>query len=103
LKQVITVLFFVLWACAPTFSQTQSAIRVKCGGPSYTDTRGQVWQADTDYTGGSTTKTSVRITGTSDPTLYQTARRNEANGAVLVYNLPVANGTYHVNLYLAEM
>jgi len=102
LRQVITVLFFVLWACAPTFSQTQSPIHVRCGGPSYTDSRGQVWQADTDYTGGSTTKTTAKIAGTADPTLYQTARRNEANAAVLLYNLPVANGTYHVNLYMAE-
>ncbi|HKI11291.1 MAG TPA: malectin [Candidatus Acidoferrum sp.] len=102
MKQVITILFFLLWACAPIFSQTQSAVRVKCGGPSYTDTKGQVWQADTDYTGGVVTKTAARITGTADPTLYQTARRNQANAAVLLYNLPVANGTYHVNLYLAE-
>ncbi len=102
MKQVITVLFFMLWVCAPAFSQTQSAIRVNCGGPSYTDVMGQVWQADTDYTGGVVTKTIAKITGTADPTLYQTARRNEANAAVLLYNFPVANGTYYVNLYLAE-
>ena len=102
MKQVIAVLFFMLWASAAAFSQTQNAIRVKCGGASYTDTKGQVWQADTDYTGGVVTKTAARITGTADPTLYQTARRNQANAAVLLYNLPVANGTYHVNLYLAE-
>ncbi len=92
----------MLWVCAPAFSQTQSAIRVNCGGPSYTDVMGQVWQADTDYTGGVVTKTIAKITGTADPTLYQTARRNEANAAVLLYNFPVANGTYYVNLYLAE-
>ena len=102
MKQVITVLFFMMWACAPAFTQTQSAIRVNCGGPSYTDSTGQVWQADMDYTGGVATKTGAKITGTEDPTLYQTARRNEANAAALLYSFPVANGTYHVNLYLAE-
>jgi len=102
LKQVITVLFFLLWAGAAAFSQTQSAIRVNCGGPSYTDSTGQVWQADTDYTGGVTTKTAAKINGTGDPTLYQTGRRNEAGAAVLLYSFPVANGTFHVNLYLAE-
>jgi len=102
LKQVITILFIMLWACAAAFSQTQSAIRVNCGGPSYTDVMGQVWQADMDYTGGVATKTAAKITGTADPTLYQTARRNEANAAVLLYDFPVANGTYHVNLYLSE-
>lgn len=102
MKQIITVLFFMLWTCAPAFSQTQSAVRVNCGGPSYTDKIGQVWQADTDYTGGMVSKIFAKITGTADATLYQTARRNEANAAVLLYNFPVANGTYHVNLYLAE-
>jgi hypothetical protein len=101
-KQVITVLFFSLCACTLAFSQTQNAIRVNCGGPSYTDSTGQVWQADTDYTGGVATKTFARITGTADPTLYQTVRRNEPNAAVLLYNFPVANGTYYVNLHLAE-
>jgi len=101
-RQVITVLFFTLCACTSAFSQTQSAIRVNCGGPSYTDSTGQVWQADTDYTGGEAAKTFARITGTADPTLYQTARLNEPNAAVLLYNFPLANGAYSVNLHMAE-
>ena len=92
----------MLWVCAPSFSQTQNAIRVKCGGASYTDTKGQIWQADTDYTGGEVSKIAATMTGTADPAIYQAARRNDANGAALLYNFPVANGTYHVNLYLAE-
>jgi hypothetical protein len=44
------MLLLTLWVSAAAFSQTQSAIRVKCGGPRYTDSKGQVWQADADYT-----------------------------------------------------
>jgi len=101
-KQVTTILFLMLWACAAAYSQTQSAIRVKCGGPIYTDSKGQVWQADTDYTGGEVSRISATMTGTSDPAMYQAGRRNDPSPAVLLYNFPVANGPYHVNLYLAE-
>ena len=102
MKQVITILFIMLWACAAAFSQTQSAVRVKCGGPSYTDSKGQVWQADTDLTGGEVSTIAATMTGTADPAMYQAGRRNDANAAVLLYNIPVVNGPYHVNLYLAE-
>lgn len=102
MKKAIAVLFFILWVCTPTFSQTQSAIRVKCGGPSYTDSKGQVWQADMDYSGGLVSKIAANITGTADPEMYQTARRNDPSVPVLQYNFPISNGTHHVNLYLAE-
>lgn len=102
MKQVITVLFFMLWACAAAYSLTQSAIRVKCGGPSYTDSKRQVWQADTDYTGGKVSRISATMTGTADPAMYRAGRRNGPSPAVLLYNFPVTNGPYHVNLYLAE-
>ena len=42
------------------------------------------------------------MTGTADPAMYQAGRRNEPSPAVLLYNIPAANGPYHVNLYLAE-
>ena len=102
MKQVIAVLVFMLVTCVSAYSQTQSAIRVNCGGSSYTDTKGQVWQADLDYTGGETFKGAARTAATSDPTLFQMGRRNLSGSAVLRYNFPVLNGAYHVNLYLAE-
>ncbi len=42
------------------------------------------------------------ITGTADPTLYQTGRRNDSTVPTIQYNFPVVNGIYHVNLYFAE-
>src|SRR5437773_11010971 len=52
-----------------------------------------------DFVGGSTFSTTHSVTGTSDPTLYQTVRFT----STLTYNIPVVNGTYTVTLYFAEI
>ena len=52
-----------------------------------------------DFVGGSTYSTTQSITGTLDPTLYQTERY----GPTLTYNIPVVNDTYTVTLYFAEI
>jgi len=51
------------------------------------------------FVGGSTFSTTHSITGTSDPTLYQTERY----APTLTYNIPVVNDTYTVTLYFAEI
>lgn len=88
--------------CLPAAAQTQSPLRVKCGGSSYTDSRGRVWQADYGFNTGSTFSTSSPISGTPDQTLYQTGRINSSTSAPLLYRFPLPNGNYHVNLYFAE-
>jgi hypothetical protein len=52
-----------------------------------------------DFVGGSTFSTTQSITGTLDPTLYQTERY----APTLTYNIPVVNDTYTVTLYFAEI
>ena len=52
-----------------------------------------------DFVGGSTFSTTHSITGTLDPTLYQTERY----APTLTYNIPVVNDTYTVTLYFAEI
>jgi hypothetical protein len=52
-----------------------------------------------DFVGGSTFSTAHSITGTLDPTLYQTERY----APTLTYNIPVINDTYTVTLYFAEI
>jgi hypothetical protein len=90
-----------LLACLPAAAQTQQPIRVNCGGTNYTDSDGQVWQADTGFnTGTASANTAVTI-GTSDPALYQTYRYNQ-NTTPLTYSFAVANGSYRVNLLFAE-
>ena len=68
------------------------------GGGQYTDTSGNVYKADTDYSGGYPASTTAAITGTVDPTLYQTERYGNFS-----YNIPLANGNYTVTLKFAEI
>lgn len=88
-------------ACLPAAAQTQQPIRVNCGGASYTDTNGQIWQADYGFNTGVASTNTATTTGTSDPTLYRSNRYNP-NAAPLIYNFAVSNGAYRVNLLFAE-
>lgn len=88
-------------ACLPAAAQTQQPIRVNCGGPSYTDTNGQVWQADYGFNTGVGSTNTATTAGTSDPTLYR-SNRYTSSSTPLIYNFPVTNGAYRVNLLFAE-
>ena len=85
----------------PAAAQTQQPIRINCGGAVYTDTNGQVWQTDFGYNTGTVSTNTATTTGTSDPTLYRSTRYN-SNATPMIYSLPVANGSYRVNLLFAE-
>ncbi len=85
----------------PAAAQTQQPIRIDCGGAAYTDTNGQVWQADYGYNTGTVSKNVSTTAGTSDPALYNTSRYNGGT-TPMVYSFPVANGSYRVNLLFAE-
>jgi hypothetical protein len=102
LKQITAFLVLSLLACIGTFAQSQTPIRVICGGSAYTDSKGQVWQADTGYNDGYTSTNSNPIQGTPDPTLYHYGRWNGATSNPLTYTYVVPAGIYHVNLYFAE-
>jgi hypothetical protein len=92
---------FCFMVSAVAQAQTQ-AIRVKCGGPAYTDSKGQAWSADKDFNSGSVSAFGGPVSGTTDPTLFQFGRLVGDTGP-LVYSFPVANGSYHANLYFAEL
>jgi hypothetical protein len=76
-------------------------IRVNAGGPAYTDSLGQVWSADTGYQQGTSNSTTAAISGTSDPTLYQT--EHYSTTGTLTYQFNVPNGSYTVTLKFAEI
>ncbi len=78
---------------------TQSAVRINCGGASYTDKAGQRWSADKSFVGGTAKTYSQFVSGTNDSALYQSARFARA----LIYEIPVANGNYQITLHFAEM
>jgi hypothetical protein len=75
-----------------------SSILVNAGGPSYTDSQGQVWSADENFSAGTAASTTHAIANTADPKLYQTERYGK-----FTYNFTVPNGTYNVVLKFAEI
>ena len=73
-----------------------SAIRVKCGGPQFTDGNGNVWSAGGEPNYNVTTSA---ISGTTMPALYQ----SEAwSTGTLQYQFVVPNGSFTVKLHFAE-
>ena len=102
MRKVFGVLSFILLTSASAAAHTQQPIRVKCGGPAYTDSKGQAWAADHGFNGGLVSKTTGPVSGTPDPALFQTGRTAPDSGS-LIYTFPVTNGAYHVNLYSAEL
>lgn len=88
---------------------SQSTWRVRCGGDDYTDSQGNLWQADTNFTGGLPAPPSTATGGTvlpsqSDHTLYEYERYGDTNaGTTLTYTFNVsANENYQVRMKFAE-
>jgi hypothetical protein len=79
---------------------TFQPIRVNTGGERYTDPQGNVWSADTGYSGGAIYVTSYGISNTTTPALYQNERYNTGP---LTYTFSVPNGIYTVTLKFAEI
>jgi hypothetical protein len=102
-SKVIAILSFLFLLCLPASAQTQQPIRVKCGGPGFTDSKGHVWSADSGFNGGQLSVSQGSVAKTSDPALYQHGRWSTSNTPPLIYTFPVIDGAYQVNLYFAEM
>jgi len=101
-SQIVTVTSGATTTATFSLTTLTYTLRVKAGGPSLTDTSGNVWQADIGYNGGSAYSTAATITAQAgDPRLYQTERYNSGNLQYSFTNVP--NGTYTVNLYFAEI
>ncbi|MFP9060506.1 malectin domain-containing carbohydrate-binding protein [Natrialbaceae archaeon A-chndr2] len=71
---------------------------VNAGGDEYTAADGTVYQADTNFQGGTAYSTSEPIDGTDDDTLYQSERYGDFS-----YAVPLEDGTYAVTLEFAEI
>jgi hypothetical protein len=90
-------LTLVVVLCFPKSALAQQPVRINCGGSSYTDSKGQLWQPDADFSGGTVETIATPVSGTNDPLLYETYRWNPTN-----YSVAVPNGKYQVNLYFTE-
>jgi len=80
----------------------QSSFYVATGKPtSYTDSTGQLWQADngTACTGGTVFHTTTNVTGTPDPTLYQYGR----SGTGMSCTAMLGVGVYTIRLKFADV
>lgn len=73
-------------------------IRVNAGGPDYTDGSGNIWAADNGFTGGLAGSCAPGTTGTPDPGLFLWER----TGMSQYQFTGLTNGTYHVDLLMAE-
>ena len=103
MRKALALISFVFFLCLPVKAQAQQQpIRVKCGGSAYTDSKGQAWVTDYDYSGGLVSQTTGSVSGTTDPALFQNGRMPDDTNP-LVYTFPVANGAYHLNLYFTEL
>jgi len=80
----------------------QATYRINAGGAAYVDTLGQLWSADQGFNTGQSAATSDPIADPNAP-LYQSERWDPPDAPELSYDLPVANGSYRVNLYFAEI
>jgi hypothetical protein len=93
-----------------TLGKPLVAIRVNCGGGSYTDSRNNFWLPDQAYTpdgwgyagtNRNTYSVANAITNTTDPELYKSESYfSPGNGA---YRFTVPNGEYRVTLKFAEI
>jgi len=88
----------IAWAKGSSTS-AGTQIRVESGGSSsYVDTAGNVWSADTGFSGGSTVdRGGIAIANTNDDGIYQTERYGMSS-----YAISVPNGRYTVKLHFAE-
>ena len=104
MRGLVRVLSFLCLVCLPVAAQTQQTIRVNSGGAACKDSKGQSWSADYGYNTGTLSNSAPKATvsGTSDPTLFKSARVGTSSGADLQYQFTVSNGSYNVNLYFAE-
>jgi hypothetical protein len=79
---------------------TGPEIRIRCGysRPIFKDAEGNVWTGDRYFSGGFVTELpNQHIARTRNPELYLTARTG-----VFSYKIPLAPGTYELQLHFAE-
>ncbi|NBD17493.1 MAG: hypothetical protein GVY04_15555, partial [Cyanobacteria bacterium] len=93
---------FVVNAVAP--SPADGVIRINAGGADVYDPAGNLWQADTSFSGGQVFDATGRpITNADDNFRFDSIYQVQRSGTGFSYAVPVANGTYKVNLHLAEL
>ncbi|MFS4492241.1 malectin domain-containing carbohydrate-binding protein [Maribacter sp. 2308TA10-17] len=86
-----------------TVASEPSTLLINSGGPAYVFNT-EEWTADQYFVGGTpfpTTPNPIPIANTENDQLYQTERFSTTG--TLVYEIPVINGSYNVDLHFAEL
>jgi len=76
-----------------------TALRIKAGAAApFTDSQGNVWQADQGFSGGDTVeRPDLSITNTTEPAIYRSEHYSMDS-----FSTPLANGKYVVKLHFCE-
>ncbi|MEA1787736.1 PKD domain-containing protein, partial [Arenibacter sp. GZD96] len=85
-----------------TVSGEPVVLRLNSGGPALTF-NGEDWLEDQFFNAGSTFTNSVEIENTTNDELYQTERFRSASNGPIIYEIPVPQGNYNVDLHFAEL
>ncbi len=83
-----------------TVTEELSSILINSGGPTFTFNT-EEWVADNSFVGGTPFENAIPIANTENDQLYQTERFSTSG--TLVYEIPVVNGNYNVDLHFAEL
>ncbi len=75
-----------------------ATIGINVGGPEYVDEAGNIYLADSYFSGGNVSSKSNAIASTTDDALY-----NQYRYGNMSYAIPVSNGDYRVTLKFAEI
>jgi large repetitive protein len=78
-------------------------IRVNAGGPSFVDSNGNTWLADTNYNTGVTYSVTDPINGAPDGQPYQSERWDRPSGSELMYSFILEPNDYLVRIHFAEI
>ncbi|HKD07300.1 MAG TPA: malectin domain-containing carbohydrate-binding protein [Bryobacteraceae bacterium] len=81
----------------PAPAHRVNPVRMIVQDVSYTDSKGRVWSSDNYFVGGRKPYRTPVIRDTPDPQLFDNERFGNFS-----YSIPVAQGTYEVNVYAAE-
>jgi hypothetical protein len=86
----------------PPVTTVKVPFRIEAGATNaYTDASGNLWSPDKYFTGGATFSNTSTISNTTAPSIYKTERYGVSSSS-FAYNIPVANGSYTINLDFAE-
>ncbi|MCD6023385.1 MAG: Kelch repeat-containing protein [Fibrobacteria bacterium] len=102
-KNATVALSVFLAAFAVSNAAVGDTVRVNSGATApYTDTKGQVWAADSGFVGGEAYSATAEIAGTDDDALHTDERWDDADFSY-TFNMKQGAGSYIVGLYEATL